>query len=198
MIVIANPLTIKQDHPAPLLSNKKAIAVRRLEKEKGFDYLIDAWKTVNKQHPDWLLNIYGEGSLENNLSTQIKHSNLENCIYIKKAVSNIAEKYLESSVFILSSRNEGFGLVLMEAIALGIPSVSFNCKFGPEELINDGDNGLLVEAGNVEALAAKIITIIENENLRKIISRSAALSTQKYNVSKIMEKWNLLFKSLAN
>ena len=198
VIVIANPLTIKQDHRAPLLSNKKAIAVGRLEKEKGFDYLIDAWKTVNKQHPDWLLNIYGEGSLENNLSTQIKHSNLENCIYIKKAVSNIAEKYLESSVFILSSRNEGFGLVLMEAIALGIPSVSFNCKFGPEELINDGDNGLLVEAGNVEALAAKIITIIENENLRKIISRSAALSTQKYNVSKIMEKWNLLFKSLAN
>lgn len=198
VIVIVNPLTINQNHPAPLLSNKKAIAVGRLEKEKGFDYLIDAWKMVNKKHPDWLLNIYGEGNLENDLQTQIKSSNLENSVIIKKSVPNIAEKYLESSVFILSSRTEGFVLVLMEAMALGIPSVSFNCKFGPEELINDKKNGFLVELGNVEELALKIIKLIEDENLRMTFSENSIISTQEYAVPNIMKKWNKLFKSLVN
>ncbi|MCY0975839.1 glycosyltransferase family 4 protein [Chryseobacterium wangxinyae] len=195
--VIGNPLTIDLSLPRPNLTSKTAIAVGRLEKEKGFDYLVEAWKIVKEKHPEWILNIFGEGSLEDNILRQIKDLNLEDTIFLKKSVPNIAEKYLESSIFILSSRNEGFVLVLMEALALGIPAVSFNCKFGPEELIEDGKNGFLVELGNIEMLAEKIITLIEDESLRQIFSERALLTTKKYEIANIMKRWEELFQSLV-
>ncbi|WP_332453238.1 glycosyltransferase family 4 protein [Chryseobacterium aquaticum] len=198
IIVIGNPLTIDLNFPKALLTNKTAIAVGRLEKEKGFDLLIDAWKIVKEKHPEWILNIFGEGSLHDSIRKQIDDLNLADNIILKKPVSNIAEKYIESSIFILSSRNEGFGLVLLEALALGIPAVSFNCKFGPEELIEDSQNGFLVELGNTEILAKKIITLIENENVRKNLSEHALITTKKYEISNIMMKWDELFQSLVN
>jgi len=198
IIVIGNPLTIDLNCPKALLVNKTSIAVGRLEKEKGFDLLIDAWKVVKKKHPEWILNIFGEGSLHDSIRKQIDDLNLADSIFLKKPVSNIAEKYIESSIFILSSRNEGFGLVLLEALALGVPVVSFNCNFGPEELIEDGQNGFLVETGNTEILAKKIITLIENENVRKKFSERALITTKKYEISNIMMKWDELFQSLVN
>ena len=196
IVVIGNPLTINLNHPKALLTNKTAIAVGRLEKEKGFDYLIDAWKIVKEKHPEWILNIFGEGSLDDSIRKQINDLNLADTVFLKKSVSNIAEKYIESSIFILSSRNEGFGLVLLEALALGIPSVSFSCKFGPEELIENGENGFLVEPENTERLAEKIITLIEDENLRKKFSDHGAITGKKYEITNIMMRWDELFQSL--
>lgn len=89
-------------------------------------------------------------------------------------------------------------MVLLEALALGVPAVSFNCNFGPEELIEDGQNGFLVETGNTEILAKKIITLIENDNVRKKISEHVLITTKKYEISNIMMKWDELFQSLVN
>lgn len=196
--VIQNPITVKDQTEKPSLFNKKAIAVGRLENEKGFDFLIDAWKIVNTKHPEWSLNIYGEGNLRQSLEDQIRVNKLEGKVILNDAVSNITEKYLESSVFILSSRHEGFVLVLLEALSLGIPSVSFDCKYGPSELIKDGENGFLAEPENIQMLAAKINLLIENESLRQQFSEKSIISTKKYTLPKIMGEWDLLFQSLLN
>ena len=134
--------------------------------------------------------------MDDSIRKQINDLNLADTVFLKKSVSNIAEKYIESSIFILSSRNEGFGLVLLEALALGIPSVSFSCKFGPEELIENGENGFLVEPENTERLAEKIITLIEDENLRKKFSDHGAITGKKYEITNIMMRWDELFQSL--
>lgn len=196
--VIQNPVTLPQYQKTPELTNKKAIAVGRFEHEKGFDYLIEVWKKVYEKHPEWTLDIFGEGSLKLKLENQISENELTATIFLRSPNSNIAEKYLESSVFILSSRHEGFVLVLLEAMSLGIPSVSFNCKFGPVELINDGENGFLADVGNTEMLASKINILIENKLLRQNFSKQSITSTQKYKLPQIMEQWSDLFKSVLN
>lgn len=197
IMVIGNPVTIDAGNRKPLLKNKTVIAVGRLEKEKGFDYLIDAWKTVHKKYPDWTLNIFGQGNLECDLQTQIEVSNLEQAVFLRKPVSDIAEKYLESSIFVLSSRHEGFVLVLIEAMAVGLPPVSFDCNYGPAELIDDGKNGFLVTLGNTDQLAAQIIRLIEDENLRHTFSQNAVKATEKFSLPKIMTEWEQLFRTLV-
>lgn len=194
---IPNPITIKSIK-ATDLSAKKVIAVGRLVEQKGFDMLIDAWKIVCKKNPDWKLDIYGEGALEKELKEQIIKNNLEQEITIYPNTKNISEKYAEHSIFVLSSRHEGFVLALLEAMSLGLACVSFDCKHGPKQMINEGENGFLVKLGDIQALASKINLLIDKENLRIAFADNAKRSSQRYSIEKVMTKWTDLFKVLKN
>lgn len=194
LMVIPNPITIKNDQYSDC-TTKRAIAVGRYTYQKGFDMLLSAWKDVYKKHPDWQLYIYGGGNKEAYIE-QVKKMGLESGVHCEGPVTNVTEKYLESSIFILSSRFEGLPLVLMEAMSVGLAPVAFACPCGPKDIINDGENGLLCKNSDTTELASKICELIEDENLRKAIGQNAANSIKKYSLDSIMNVWDALFQEI--
>lgn len=186
--VISNPLSFYSAQVSDL-ENKKVISVGRLEYEKGFDILIEVWKLVVDKHKDWILEIYGEGSLKEELEKKIKKLKLENNLFLKGLSNNIKEKYLESSICVISSRTEGFGMVLIEAMTCGLPLVSFDCPFGPKTIISDGIDGFLCENENVGKMAERINYLIEEKEVRKSFGKKAKEHSSRYEIKKIMDQW---------
>lgn len=176
--------------------NKQVIAVGRYVEQKGFDRLIDAWKIVSEKHPDWQLKIYGDGYLRASLQKQIEDLRLENACHLEPTVSNIEEKYSESSLFVLSSRFEGFGMVLIEAMACGIPCVSFTCPCGPRDIVRDGEDGFLIENEDIPALAEKINYLIEHEDVRIRMGEKAREHIDRFRIENIALQWKNLFEEI--
>lgn len=176
--------------------NKQIISAGRLDDQKGYDLLIQAWKIVAEKHSEWSLHIYGNGSLKNALKETIEKEGLSDSLIIKKPVSDIYNKYIESSIYVMSSRYEGFGMVLIEAMACGVPVVSFDCPNGPSDIVTNGEDGFLVKNGDIEALAEKMCYLIENENKRIEMGEKARENVKRYMPDIIMEKWIDLFNSL--
>ena len=194
-IVIPNPITIEQGITSECTS-KQVIAVGRYTYQKGFDLLISTWGIVHLKHPDWALNIYGGGNREA-YQQQVDKLGLQKAITCNGPVNHIAEKYRESSIFVLSSRFEGLPLVLMEAMSSGLAPVAFTCPCGPRDIITNGEDGLLCENGNIEKLAEGICRLIEDETLRKEMGKKASVSIQRFTVDRIMQQWDQLFKEIV-
>ncbi len=190
---IYNPLTI-QPTETSTCENKKAIAVGRLHPQKGFDYLIDAWKLVHLQHPEWTLDIYGEGEQRTALQTQIDREQLADVIHLKGQTDDIVSKYVEASIFVLSSRDEAFGLVITEAESCGLPVVTFDCPSAPKELVEDRQNGFVVSLGDTKAMADRINILIENEMMRKRFARHSVRFSQRFSIDTIKEQWFDLYR----
>lgn len=189
--VISNPITLRiSEENISKLSTKNVLSVGRLVDQKGFDMLIKSWFPVAQKHPDWRLNIYGDGELKNDLVNQIKELNLTEHISILDPVPNIKDVYLKSSIYVMSSRFEGMPLVLMESMAAGLPAVSFRCPSGPTELIDDGISGYLVENNNVEELSDKLLLLIENSTNRLNFGYAAKLKSKNFEIDEIMSRWN--------
>jgi len=180
----------------PDYSSQSVIAVGRLDPQKGFDMLIEVWKLVALQYPEWKLKIFGSGPFEKDLKQQIKNSDMENHIFMKPAVSQIIDEYLHSSVFILSSRYEGLPMVLLEAMACGLPAVAFTCPCGPKDVIEDGINGYLVEQDNIYHMAEKISIMLNDQDKRKEMGLKAKEIVREYSEEHVMKQWDVLFKKL--
>ena len=184
--------------PISNLSNgesKRVIAIGRLEWQKGYDKLIDIWKLVSPTHSDWQLDIYGEGSLEADLKKRINEAGLIN-VTIHPFTHNISQEYAKSSIQVLTSRFEGFSLVLLEAMRHGLPCVTFDCPFGPKELIDDNKCGYVIENDNINQFAERLNYLIDNQQVRKRFAKEALMKSRKYNVDNIMNLWKELFNSL--
>lgn len=195
--LIYNPITISSAAVSDL-SSKNVISVGRLDFQKGFDLLIDAWRYVAVRHPDWHLNIFGEGERRNALQQQIDKSDLSQHITLCGRTPDIAVEYSRHSIFVMSSRAEGFGLVLVEAASCGLPLISFDCPSGPREIVTDGENGYLIpHVGDIDAMAEKICLLIENAELRKQMGEKAKLMVDKFSPLKIKEQWINLFDSIC-
>ncbi len=186
---IYNPVTV-EPVAEPDYSAKRAIVVGRLDRQKGFDFLIEAWCMVHKQMPDWHLDIYGEGAEREPLQQQINGNGLQDVVHLCGRTDNVAAEYARHSVLIMSSRYEGFGLVLVEAAICGLPLISFNCQSGPSEIIQEGYNGTLVKkVGDVDRLAQAIIKYTSSEELRRRTGRHAKESSSRFNLETIINKW---------
>lgn len=194
--VIPNFITHFPSHVSTY-TNRQVIAVGRYDRVKGFDMLIDAWKTVYKLYPNWCLNIYGAGNREL-YQQKADGLGLRDVVHCNGPVLDIESKYAESSLFVLSSRNEGFGLVIVEAMASGLPVVAFDCPCGPSDIITNNYDGILVENGNVQALAEGICKLIENQSLRKQYGANALVSCNRYSQATVMKQWVELFQQLMN
>ena len=176
--------------------NKVCFAVGRLSYQKGFDRLIKAWKIVYERCPDWQLQIYGSGELYDALKNMIIEDNLAERVRINPPTSQIGVVYQIASVFLLTSHYEGLPMVLLEAFSYGLPVVSFACKCGPRDLIEDGVNGFLIPEGDIDSFADKVAMILGDEKLREQMGDAAYQSAMKYTEDKVMAKWIHLFESL--
>lgn len=192
--VISNPLSFYPGKSSSL-ENRKVIAVGKQSYQKGYDLLLKAWELVIDKYPNWHLDIYGKKEVAMGLEQLAIKLNIDNKISFYNPEKNIEQKYLESSIYVMSSRYEGFGMVLIEAMACGLPCVSFDCNYGPSDIITDGVDGYVVGKENYEALANKIIRLIENEGLHKEMGMKAKENVKRYLPEHIMKQWDTLFKT---
>ena len=196
MFVIPNFI----EHPDVFVANyhvKNAIAVGRLEHQKGFDILIDCWKEIAKQHPDWHLDIYGIGSQQEQLQAQINRLGLNRHITLRGRSNNIMEVYPQYSLHIMPSRYEGQGIALIEAQACGLPSVVTDFEYGASDIVKNGINGIIVSQGDNAALIGAIDKMMASEELRMEYGRNATEVAKRYYKDNIIGKWIDLIKEVA-
>lgn len=177
---------------------KRAIAIGRLEDQKGFDLLIESWRNVYSKYPNWKLDIFGEGSKKDLLQKKINENNLDQVITLKGITRNVQHELLTSDFYVMSSRYEGLPMVLLESIANGLPIVSFDCPTGPAEIIENNDCGILVLNGSIKDLTEKIIYMIESVEVRKKMSTIAIEKSKKYSIELIMRQWEKLFTEMLS
>ncbi len=191
--VIPNARTYNPTTTA-MLNTKRVIAVGRYTHQKGFERLIEAWNLICRQHPDWHLDIIGDGEDRPKLQEHIDQHNIESHITLYPPTKNMDAVYQGASIVAMSSRYEGLPMILLEAQAYGLPIVSFACKCGPADVVTDGVDGFLVPEGDVESLAGKLTTVIEDDALRQQMGRAARIASERYAEDVIMKKWIELFE----
>jgi len=193
--VIPDPLSFKATQQSPLTA-RRVIAVGRYVYQKGFDLLLQAWAKVEKECPDWQLAIFGDGERAP-YQQQMDELGIDSSrCHLNGPTSNIQQEYANSSLFVFSSRFEGFGMVLVEAMSCGLPVVSFACPCGPKDIVRDGEDGLLVESGNIDKLAEAMMKMIREDNLRTSMAQSAMVNVERFRIERIAQQWKLLFTSL--
>lgn len=194
--VIPNARTFTPSQTADM-ENKKVIAVGRYTYQKGFERLIEAWRLIAPDFPDWRLEIVGDGEQRTTLKEMTVRYGIGNSVALVPANNEIEKHYISSSVYAMTSRYEGLPMVLLEAQAFGLPIISFNCKCGPSDIVDNGKNGFLVEEGNVPAFASQLRKVMADVELRKKMSRNALEASKKFSVEPVMSRWMQLFESLT-
>ena len=180
------------------LKEKRIITIGRLSEEKGYKDLIDIFKQVHKEYPDWHLDIIGDGKEKTSLQKLIDDYNLNDSIRLhgfqgKEYINRLLEK---SSIYCMTSFTESFGIVLIEAMSFGIPCLAFSSAEGATELINNNINGYLIDNRNKNDYINKLKELINNTNLRKIIGKKGYKTSLEYTTEKISKQWlELLEKS---
>lgn len=198
VISIPNPQTFDAFDEVSTLQSKVAIAVGRFEPQKQFDHLIILWNDVVKSYPDWILKLKGSGSEKQNYLDLIARYDLQQNVILEEPSHDMINFYKNASMYLMASTFEGFSLVMLEALELGLPIVAYDCKYGPSELVENNKTGFLVAPKDKTTYLNNILKLIENEDLRIEMGKNAKLKAKNYQLEKIMNKWDVLFKSLKN
>ena len=177
-------------------TRKNVIAVGRLDAQKGFDRLIDIWSLIVNKQSEWTLKIYGEGQDKEMLQKQIDNLGLSKSVQLCGATKDIRSKYLESSIFVMTSRYEGMPMTMLEAKSLGLPVVSYDFPCGPRDLIEDCVDGYIVEEGDKDTFSQKLINLMRNENMRKSFGVKGKENALRYTEDNVMKLWEQLFSEI--
>ena len=193
--VIPNPVSF----PSVQISQhteKRVIAVGRYCHEKGYDHLLKIWAEVQNLCPEWRLDVYGDGdstAFEQMLDDyQIDRARCS----LNGRVSDVQSEFVRSSLAVCTSRFEGFGLAIVEAMACGLPVVSFDCPWGPRSIISDGEDGILVENGNIKHFVAAMVKLMKGNDTLELMGKRAAINVQRFNMETIANQWKYLFDNL--
>lgn len=197
VVVIPNSISYDRESQGALIS-KKIVTIGRLDYQKGYDLLIPIWKEVALKHPDWKLLIYGSGDLKPLLLELISLNEVTESVILQGTVRDVQQALLDASIYVLPSRFEGLPMVLLESMSLGLPSVAFKCKCGPSDVIDDGNNGFLVDCFNQDDFADKINRLIEDFELRKKLGKNAKQTMAAYSHDIVCKQWERLFQDLIN
>jgi len=192
---IPNALPASEGPPAAF-DDKIVVAAGRLRRQKGFDLLIRAYVEVARVHPDWKLRIYGSGEERQALRDLIVEHDLYNHVFLMGTSHTLHDDLAKGSIFVLSSRYEGFGMVILEAMSRGLPVVSFDCPRGPGEIVGSGQDGILVPNGDVNLLTRAIMELIEDEDKRRAYGAAAPAKAQ-YALEKVGPLWDALLAELS-
>ncbi len=176
-------------------SPHRIVSAGRLEFHKGFDRLVSAMRKVKEVHPEVTLEIYGDGSEKENLQGQIEALGLSSNVFLRGNSNSLDKIFEDKTIYVLPSRIEGFGLVLVEAAYFGLPLISFDCPNGPRDILAD-NKGLLIADGNIEGLASAIISLVESETLWGEYHQKSLIIKTIYGSENIYGLWDSLFKSL--
>ena len=195
VVTIPDSLSISPTTISPL-TEKRVVAIARYSHEKGIDLLLKAWSIVEKQISEWRLDVFGDGDRTpyEQLIDELKIN--RKCCKLHGRTDDVEKEYCNSSIFVLSSRFEGFGMVLTEAMVCGLPVVAFDCPWGPRSIITDGGDGILVENGNVEALASSLSKLMSDEILRQSMSKAGLKNVRRFSIDYVADQWRRLFESL--
>jgi len=196
LVAIPNPVSFYPDTSSSL-HNNKVIVVGSHSFNKGYDMLLNAWKLIVKQNPDWELHIYGKLDRDTVFVKMANKLKLSASVFFHQPQQDIVSCYLDASLLVLSSRTEGFGMVLIEAMACGLPCISFDCPSGPGDIISHGEDGLLVPKGDREALAEALLLLMNNKALRHKMGKKAKENIKRFLPEPIVKQWDVLFKSLV-
>lgn len=186
---IYNPIELVECEFKYNIDSKKIVSSGRLSTQKGFDMLVDVAAMVFAKHPDWEWHIYGEGLGRKNLERLIEEKNIGQNLKLMGRTNKMNELYKDYAMFVMTSRYEGFAMVNIEAHYAKLPIVSFNCNCGPDEIIQDGANGYLVDCFDINKMAEKINYLIENPSIRKEMSDKTFLDKEKLQMSNVIKEW---------
>lgn len=195
-MIIPNVVNLNLTGRYSKLEEKKVIFVGRYTEQKGIMDLFEIWKLVYPKHQDWSLELYGDGHLRDELIT--KANVLQMNIHVHESVDNIFERYLECSIFVLTSLYEPFGLVMPEAMSCGLPVVAFDCPLGPAGIISDGETGFLIPDRDKKLFSEKVCNLMDSFSLRHKMGSSAIISAQRFSADLIMPYWKNVFEKLVN
>lgn len=176
------------------LNNNNIVSVGRLNRQKGYDMLLDAWSIVEK-NSNFKLVIVGDGEEKENLKKQVQELNLKN-VSFTGITNDVTEIYLNSCLYVSSSRFEGLPMCMIEAQSFGLPLVSFKCKTGPSEIIRDRITGYLVENGNCKELAEKILELIKDRDKLKEMAVKSKADSSRFNMDAIIDKWEMIISNI--
>jgi glycosyltransferase involved in cell wall biosynthesis len=185
------------DADPPALDRPVVVAAGRLTLQKGFDMLIPAFAQVVQRHPEWTLRICGNGPQLRSLERLIIEHELSNNVLLMGPVDRLDLQMSQASMYVLSSRHEGLPMVMIEAMSLGLPVVSFDCPTGPAEVIQDGRSGILVPESDVDALASAMLELIEDPDRRRALGAGAAARAKDFGLDSIGPRWEALIAVLS-
>lgn len=178
------------------LNSKRIISIGRYAYDKGNDLLLKTWSLIEKEVPSWSLDIYGNGDKEPYYRQMNEMGIDKKRCHLYGATTDVKREYLSSSIFLLPSRFEGFGLVIIESMACGLPVISFDCENGPRSIITDGIDGFLIPQFDINKFAETILLLIKDEELRKKMGNNAQKVVSKYDIDRIGHQWKQLFDEL--
>lgn len=188
VISISNPITCNTNSQA-LLNQNIVLAIGRLTEQKGFDMLIKAWHLITKDNKNWKLRIVGGGEMETQLLEMIDFYHLNKTIELLPPTNDVVSLYKNASIYVMSSRFEGLPLVLIEAMSMGLPIVSFDCETGPRELIENDVTGVLVPSNDIEKLASELNLLMNDKERQLRYGKNALLKSKDYEIEPIIKKW---------
>jgi len=194
--VIPNSIVVPGE-VAPLVANR-AIAAGRMAPVKGFDVMIAAWKQVVAACPDWELHLFGQGDQKyiDGLQRLIAQNDLTRHVFLRPATDALTTEMMHSSLYVMTSKTECYPMVLLEAISIGLPVVSFDCPTGPRHIVSDGDDGILIKNQDADALAKKIVFLIQNREKLHQLGHNAKNNARRFSNEVVMQQWVSLFNTL--
>jgi glycosyltransferase involved in cell wall biosynthesis len=178
------------------MNEKRVLAVGRIVDQKGFDLLVKAWHIAHPKAPDWKLRIVGAGKLQKDLEKLIQSLGVSQSVEILPPTKDVVAQYKQASIFALSSRHEGLPLVLIEAMAMGLPAVSFDCETGPSDIVIDGKTGILVPPLDTDKMAEAFVSLMTDQEKRMEFSKNAIEASAKFGIEAIVDQWEQLFNQL--
>lgn len=197
-LVIPNP--IEESNFRSNVSKKQVIAVGRISPVKAFDQIIKAWALIYEEFPEWQMHFYGQDFLntQEKLEQLVEDYSLSHVIKFKGSVTNIQETMSEYSIYAMTSETECFPMVLLEALSVGLPVVSYDCPTGPRNILTHGEDSLLLADKNIPIFANSLKVLMENENLRLEMGTKGIKNIQRFNLKMIMNQWIKLFQSFKS
>lgn len=193
--MIPDPLSLKVNSYSSLTS-KRIVTIGRYSYEKGYDILLRIWSVVEKKSTDWQLDVFAMGDptpyvkMMDDLSIDKKRCHLHS------SVVDVEEEYLKSSILVQPSRTEGFGLVIVEAMACGLPVISFDCENGPRSIVTNGEEGFLIPTFDIELFSSRLVQLMNDVDLRKNMGAKGRKKSRCYQIESVGNRWKLLFDEL--